>query len=118
MKISVIIGVIHMTLGIFVKASNCLHFRRYLDFFCEFIPQLGFMLLLFGYMDFLIFYKWFINWGYDSPTAPSIITTMINIPLALGQTVTLEVFRTTAAEVSLCGGSMGTLPKILYKCGS
>jgi V-type H+-transporting ATPase subunit a len=29
MKISVIIGVIHMTLGVFVKASNSLYFHRF-----------------------------------------------------------------------------------------
>ena len=62
MKISVIIAVIHMTLGIFVKASNNLHFSKWLDFICEFIPQLLFMVLLFGYMDFLIVFKWLENW--------------------------------------------------------
>jgi V-type H+-transporting ATPase subunit a len=88
MKISVIIGVVHMILGIFIKASNTLYFGRYIDFFCEFLPQLGFMALLFGYMDFLIIYKWCINWGYNSANAPSVITTMINIPLDTGHTVT------------------------------
>lgn len=33
MKISVIIGVLHMILGIFVKASNSIFFKRKLDFF-------------------------------------------------------------------------------------
>lgn len=32
MKISVIIGVIHMTLGIFVKAGNTIYFGKYIDF--------------------------------------------------------------------------------------
>ena len=87
MKISVIIGVVHMTLGVLVKATNSLYFRRYMEFFFEFIPQLIFMILLFAYMDFLIIYKWNIDWGYNSTCAPSIITTMINMPLALGKTV-------------------------------
>lgn len=34
MKISVIIAVVHMTLGVFVKATNTLFYKRYLDFFC------------------------------------------------------------------------------------
>lgn len=38
-------------------------------------------------MDFLIVFKWNVDWGYDSVLAPSIITTMINLPLKLGQTV-------------------------------
>lgn len=87
MKISVIIAVIHMTLGVFIKASNTIHFGKYIDFFFEFIPQLTFLILLFGYMDFLIIYKWSVDWGIDSEYAPSIITTMINIPLKMGSTV-------------------------------
>lgn len=37
-------------------------------------------------MDFLIIYKWNVDWGYNNPNAPSIITTMINLPLKLGGT--------------------------------
>lgn len=63
MKISVIIGVIHMLAGVLLKASNAIFFRSWMDFFFEFVPQLGFLLLLFGYMDFLIIYKWNVDWG-------------------------------------------------------
>jgi len=117
MKISVIIGVTHMTLGVFVKASNALYFRKYIDFFFEFIPQLLFMVLMFGYMDFLIVYKWLQDWGYYSATAPSIITTMINLPLRFGQTVKIILFRILAAEECRCGELMVILHKILFKNG-
>lgn len=86
MKISVIIAIIHMTLGVFVKALNSIHFGKYIDFLFEFIPQLGFLILLFGYMDFLIVYKWLTYWE-NTNVAPSIITTMINMPLKFGKTV-------------------------------
>lgn len=33
MKIAVIIGVVHMTVGVFIKASNTLYFRKWIDFF-------------------------------------------------------------------------------------
>jgi V-type H+-transporting ATPase subunit a len=89
MKIAVIIGVVHMTSGVLLKASNAIFFRNWLDFFFEFVPQLAFLVLLFGYMDFLIIYKWNVDWGLYSNSAPSIITTMINIPLGLGKTVHL-----------------------------
>ena len=91
MKISVIIAVVHMTLGIFVKATNALFYKKYLDLFLEFIPQLIFMIVLFGYMDFLIIFKWLQFWP-DIDLAPSIITTMINFPLKLGKTVTIDLF--------------------------
>jgi V-type H+-transporting ATPase subunit a len=38
MKISVILGVLQMSLGVFMKALNSLYFGKYLDLFCEFIP--------------------------------------------------------------------------------
>jgi V-type H+-transporting ATPase subunit a len=63
MKISVIIGVVHMTLGVFLKASNSIYFSKWMDLIFEFIPQLVFLLTLFGYMDFLIIYKWLVPWN-------------------------------------------------------
>ena len=63
MKISVIIAIIHMTLGVFLKASNAISFKKPLDFIFEFIPQLAFITVLFAYMDFLIIYKWLVNWN-------------------------------------------------------
>lgn len=62
MKLAVIIAIVHMTLGVFVKASNALYYGKYMDFFCEFLPQVLFMTSLFAYMDFLIVYKWWIPW--------------------------------------------------------
>ena len=32
MKISVIIAVVHMTLGVFIKAGNSLYFKKYIEF--------------------------------------------------------------------------------------
>ena len=62
MKMSVVLGVIQMTGGIFLKGSNCLHFSNHLDLFCEFVPQMLFCGSLFGYLVLLIFIKWSINW--------------------------------------------------------
>lgn len=86
MKLSVIIAVVHMTLGVLVKAANALYFKRKLEFIFEFIPQLVFLVGLFGYMDFLIIYKWLKPWKLYDSHAPSIITTMINLPLKVGKT--------------------------------
>ena len=58
MKISVIIGVSHMSMGIFVKGLNALYFKKWLVFFFEVVTGLIIMLGLFGWMDFLIFAKW------------------------------------------------------------
>lgn len=65
MKLAVILGVIHMVFGIFLKAANCLYFKKMVDFYCEFIPQVIFMIVLFGYMDFLIVFKWLKHYPQD-----------------------------------------------------
>jgi len=57
MKIAVVIAIIHMTVGVIIKAFNSIYFKRKLDFYFEFIPQFIFLFLLFGYMDVLIILK-------------------------------------------------------------
>ena len=83
MKLSVIFGVFQMIFGIVLKGLNDNYFKDYLSFFFEFIPQLIFMCLLFGYMIVLIFVKWNINWTTNK-NPPSIITQMIDIFLKYG----------------------------------
>lgn len=78
MKIAVIIALVHMTLGIIVKGLNYWYFKKKMHILIEILPQLVFLLAVFGYMNFLIVYKWL---HAEGPNAPSIITTMINIPL-------------------------------------
>lgn len=65
MKTSIIFGVSQMVLGVLLKGLNSIHFRNPVDFFFEFIPQLGFLLCTFGYMVFLIFAKWSIDYTDD-----------------------------------------------------
>ena len=84
MKLSVIIGVIQMTLGIILRGLNNLFFEDYLGFFFEFIPQIIFMLLLFGYMIALIFIKWGTDYSKNTANAPSIITILMNLALNHG----------------------------------
>jgi len=58
MKISVIIAVLQMSMGILMKGFNAMYFKRLVDFFFEFIPQIIFLIALFGWMDILIIAKW------------------------------------------------------------
>ena len=38
MKFAVILGVLQMTIGIIVKATNCIYFKHYNELINEFIP--------------------------------------------------------------------------------
>lgn len=86
MKLSVILGVSQMTLGIILRGVNNLYFGDNLGFFFEFIPQLIFMTMLFGYMNIMIIIKWLTSW-VDTKMAPSIINQLMLIFLKLGSTV-------------------------------
>ena len=86
MKMSVIIGVLQMILGLFLKGMNGIYFDDYIDFFFEFIPQLIFMCLLFGYMCLMIYIKWGTDWSDDTSKAPSIISQLLLIFLNMGST--------------------------------
>jgi V-type H+-transporting ATPase subunit a len=77
-----------MVLGVFLRLVNDLYYKNYKEIIFVFTSQLAFLVFLFGYMDFLIVYKWLVAWGTERDTslAPSIITQMIDIPLSLGST--------------------------------
>ena len=83
MKISVILGVAQMSLGIFLKAMNSIYFKKPIDFLFEFIPQITLLTVLFGYMCLLIIVKWITPWP-DTSQAPSIIGFMIKMFLGVG----------------------------------
>src|SRR5574343_547913 len=47
-----------MSMGIIMKGFNALYFKSIVDFIFEFIPQIIFLIALFGWMDILIIAKW------------------------------------------------------------
>merc|ERR1719242_1967439 len=90
MKMSVILGVTQMTYGLFLKLSNHINEGDMVSVFFEFVPQLLFMLSFFGFMCFLILYKWCIDWTTSTlPATPSLITVLIKMILNFG-TITDE----------------------------
>lgn len=77
MKLSIVIGVIHMSFGILMRAFNAYHFGSCVDFIFEFIPQIFFFLCTFGYMVAAIIIKWTQNWeGRNPPGIINIYTGM------------------------------------------
>mmetsp|Transcript_55500 Transcript_55500/g.160822 ORF Transcript_55500/g.160822 Transcript_55500/m.160822 type:complete len:857 (-) Transcript_55500:210-2780(-) len=73
MKTSVILGVVQMIVGLLLRFANAIHERSKADLFCECVPMMVFMLCFFGFMDYMILYKWVT--AMDNP--PSIINSMI-----------------------------------------
>lgn len=62
MKMSILLGVVHMVFSICLQIPNHIHFKRTKMIVAEVVPQLLFMLALFGYLSWTIVYKWSIDW--------------------------------------------------------
>uniref|UniRef100_A0A8C9FJY3 V-type proton ATPase subunit a n=1 Tax=Pavo cristatus TaxID=9049 RepID=A0A8C9FJY3_PAVCR len=84
MKMSVILGVAHMTFGVVLGVFNHLHFKKKYNIYLVFLPELLFMMCIFGYLVFMIFFKWLAYSAEDSTTAPSILIQFINMFLFPG----------------------------------
>jgi len=131
MKLSVILGIFQMFVGICLKGLNAIYTHSWYDFFFEFIPQVVFATCLFVYMIILIVVKWSINWNERMTAAwenggvcpynwgnggkpggcdpPPLITTLINMALMPGSVEMpmfpgqqgLQVFLILAAVLSV-----------------
>ncbi|KAL1362237.1 hypothetical protein HN51_010506 [Arachis hypogaea] len=58
MKMSILLGVAQMNLGIIMSYCNALFFRNNVNVWFQFIPQMIFLNALFGYLSLLIIVKW------------------------------------------------------------
>ncbi|XP_032300589.1 V-type proton ATPase 116 kDa subunit a isoform X3 [Coturnix japonica] len=122
MKMSVVLGIVHMGFGVLLGVFNHVHFRQWHRLVLELLPEVVFLLALFGYLVFLIFYKWVKFSAIDSQVAPSILIHFIdmflftsnadNLPLYQGQ-VPVQMVLVVLALVSVPVLLLGT-PLYLY----
>ncbi|XP_049635021.1 V-type proton ATPase 116 kDa subunit a 1 isoform X7 [Suncus etruscus] len=79
MKMSVILGIIHMMFGVSLSFFNHMYFKKPLNIYFGFIPEMIFMTSLFGYLVILIFFKWTAYDVHLSKDAPSLLIHFINM---------------------------------------
>jgi len=63
---------------------NHIKFKRPIDIYANFVPQMIFLLSIFGYLVICILYKWSIDWSQASTQPPSLLNMLINMFLSPG----------------------------------
>ncbi|KAF9533635.1 V-type ATPase, V0 complex, 116kDa subunit family [Crepidotus variabilis] len=84
MKLSVVLGVIHMTFALCLQVPNYLKLNRRRDIYTNFIPSVLFLQSIFGYLVICILYKWTIDWSTSKIDPPSLLNMLINMFLKPG----------------------------------
>ncbi|XP_019345227.1 V-type proton ATPase 116 kDa subunit a 4 isoform X2 [Alligator mississippiensis] len=79
MKMSVVMGITQMVFGVILSLFNHIYFRRTINIVLQFIPEIIFILCLFGYLLFMIIFKWCYYNVHVSQYAPSILIHFINM---------------------------------------
>ncbi|KAF7308230.1 V-type proton ATPase subunit a [Mycena chlorophos] len=84
MKMAIVLGVIHMTFALCLQVPNHIRFKRPIDIYANFIPQMIFLQSIFGYLVVCILYKWSIDWEHSSTAPPSLLNMLIGMFLTPG----------------------------------
>lgn len=104
MKISIVVGVAQMSLGICLSLLNHIEYRDYKRLIFQFIPEVIFFEGIFGYLVFTIFWKWSTDWscpleaglaasaGGICQPAPSLLTLLINMFMSPTSDITVPLY--------------------------
>ncbi|KFO85683.1 V-type proton ATPase 116 kDa subunit a isoform 2, partial [Buceros rhinoceros silvestris] len=103
MKMSVVLGIVHMGFGVLLSVFNHVHFQQRHRLVLEFLPEMIFLLALFGYLVFLIFYKWVKFSAVNSLVAPSILIHFIDMFLFTSNVDNLPLYEGQVVPVLLLG---------------
>ncbi|KAH8824569.1 V-type ATPase, V0 complex, 116kDa subunit family [Flagelloscypha sp. PMI_526] len=84
MKMSIVLGVCHMTFALCLQLPNYFKFNTKSDIYTQFIPQIVFLMSIFGYLVVCILYKWSVDWNASSASPPSLLNMLIAMFLSPG----------------------------------
>ncbi|XP_060809699.1 V-type proton ATPase 116 kDa subunit a1-like [Amyelois transitella] len=58
MKLAIILGVTHLTLGLILSIFNMVYFKKYYAIICHTVPRILFIWCIYGWLCYMMFYKW------------------------------------------------------------
>ena len=73
-----------MTFALCLQIPNHIHFKRPIDIWGFFVPQMIFLQSIFGYLVVCILYKWSIDWTKSRTNPPSLLNMLIQMFLSPG----------------------------------
>jgi V-type H+-transporting ATPase subunit a len=77
-----------MTFGICLQVLNHIHYKKRMNIKTEFLPQMLYLWSIFGYLVFLIIFKWLNDW--EGRYAPNLLNTLIYMVLSPGSVAEKE----------------------------
>merc|ERR1719219_1575044 len=124
MKLSIIFGIIHMAFGISLSAWNKVIKRKYMHILLEVVPQIVFLMFMFGYLVFLMFFKWVNYSANNNPAtveqrthsehcAPNLLITFINMCMFKSDAPDEELYKICQGYETYMFSGQDTLQKFL-----